>query len=120
MVNYNTDLLGVSKTRWTGSGIRVLASGHHIIYCGKQNNQHISGVAIIMTNKLKKSLLEQKPISDRLMFARFNSKFAKMPVIVCYAPTEDKEDGKKIYFMTSYKKLSNRYHHMMLCLLLVI
>ena len=42
-----------------------------------------------MNRKVDKYLLDWKPISDRLIKARFNSKFA------CYAPTEDAEEEIK-------------------------
>ena len=37
-------------------------------------------------------MLEWKPINNRLLKARFNSKFAKLTVIACYVPTEDAEE----------------------------
>ena len=38
------------------------------------------------------SLLEWKPYGPRLLRARFNSKFTKLSVIVCSAPTEEVKD----------------------------
>ena len=43
-------------------------------------------------------MLEWKPISERIIKARYNSAFAKLGVIVCYAPTEDAEDEEKDTF----------------------
>ena len=51
-----------------------------------------------MTRKVEKTLLEWKPINDRLLKARVNSKFAKLTVIACYAPTEDAEEEIKDEF----------------------
>ena len=51
-----------------------------------------------MNKEVEKSLINWKPIYDRLMSARFNSTFAKLTVIVCYAPTEVSEDEEKDVF----------------------
>ena len=48
-----------------------------------------------MTRKVEKTLLEWKPVNDRLMKVRFNSKFAKFTIIECYAPTEEAEEEEK-------------------------
>ena len=47
---------------------------------------------------MEKTLLEWKPFNDRLLKARFNSKFAKLTVIACYAPTENAEEEIKDEF----------------------
>ena len=39
--------------------------------------------------------MEWKPVNDRLMKVRFNSKFAKLTIIACYAPTEEAEEEEK-------------------------
>ena len=75
--------------------------GHTILYSGQTDQHHRSRVAMIMNRKVEKSLLDWKPISDRLIKARFNFKFAKLTVIVCYAPTEDAEEEIK----NEYEKL---------------
>ena len=41
-----------------------------------------------MDKEVEKSIIYRKPINDRLISARFDSTFAKLIVIVCYAPTE--------------------------------
>ena len=47
---------------------------------------------------VEKTLLEWKPVNDRLMKVRFNSKFAKLTTIACYAPTEEAEEEEKDEF----------------------
>ena len=92
MTNYKVDILCVSEARWTDSGRRILASGHTIFYSGRTDNLHRGGVAVIVTRKVENTLLEWKPVNDRLMKVRFNSKFAKLTIIACYAPTEEEKD----------------------------
>ena len=104
MENYEVELLCVSEARWIDSRKRILSSGHTILYSGRSDNQHRGGVAIIVTRNVEKTLLEWKPINDRLLKARFNSKFAKLTVIACYAPTEDAEEEIKDEFYDQLKE----------------
>ena len=82
----------------TDSWRRILASGHTIFYSGHTYNLHRGGVAVIVTRKVEKILLEWKPVNDRLMKVTFNSKFAKLTIIACYAPTEEAEEEEKDEF----------------------
>ena len=66
---------------------------------GRADNHHSRGDGIITTKEVHKSLLEWKPISERIIKARYNSVFAKLSVIVCYAPTDDAEDEEKDTFL---------------------
>ena len=105
--NYGLDILGVCEARWTGSGQRALASGHTILYSGRLDGHHTDGVALIMSREKERTLIEWKPSGPRLLKARFNSKYTKytkLTVIVCYAPTEDAEEQTKMLFMTSSKQ----------------
>ena len=96
MERYKLDILGISECRWTGSG-KMTSQGHTVLYSGR--NEHTAGVAIIISKKNKKSLLEWNPIDDRIITARFNSKYTKITVIQCYAPTNPSpvEDKDRFY-----------------------
>ena len=72
MKNYNIEILGISESRWTGNGAVTTGSQNTILYSGREDNHHREGVAIIMTPKAKKSLIEWKPVSERIITARFN------------------------------------------------
>ena len=51
-----------------------------------------------MTKEASKSLLEWTPISDRIITARFWSKYTKTIMIQVYAPTDDpNEDDKDVF-----------------------
>lgn len=62
---------------------------------GRADGQHLGGVGLIMDEAIKSSLLEFQPISPRMVFSRFDSKFAIMTVLQGYAPTgqADRENG---------------------------
>ena len=53
---------------------------------------------MIMSREKERTLIEWKPSGPTLLKARFNSKYTKLTVIVCYAPTEDAEEADKDAF----------------------
>ena len=93
------DVNGISETRWTGSGTMKERSGYTVIYSRRKDNQHAEGVAIIMSRKAAKPLLEWKPLSDRVIMARINSKYTKLTVITCYPSIEGAEEAMKDTFL---------------------
>jgi len=62
-----------------------------------------NGVALIIRSPLDSALVSWRPISDRLLVARFAHRHGHLSVIVCYAPTELAEDSTKDTF---YNQLS--------------
>ena len=94
MKKYDMDILGISECRWTGSGKMRLNSGHTILYSGQSTN-HVNGVAIIISKEVEKTLLQWQPVNDRLITARFDSKFCKLTLMQCYAPTNDADEELK-------------------------
>ena len=116
--NYNLDILGVSEVRWTGTGKRRLASGHTIVFSGRSDDQHSEGVALLLNRKTEKALLEWKPFVSRLPKARFHSKYTKLSVLVCYAPTEDANAEVKDAFYDQLQTAVESVHaHDMLLIL---
>ena len=65
-----------------------------IIYSGQKDTHHM-GVALIMNRESANTLIEWEPINERLIKAHFNSKYCKLTIIQCYAPTNDSEDDMK-------------------------
>ena len=51
-----------------------------------------------MSRGKERTLIKWKPSGPRPLRARFNSKYTKLMVIVCYAPTEDAEKVDKDAF----------------------
>ena len=114
MDRYNISILGISEARWTGHGLKKTETGHTIIFSGCKD-QHIHGVAIILNQKASKALIEWTPISERIIRARFDSKYCKTTIIQIYAPTNDKDDDVKEEFYNSLnREIRNTPKHDML------
>ena len=92
MQEYNIDILGISECRWTGFGKMKLTSGETVIYSGRKDGFHRSGVAIMMSKQAESALIEWVPVNERIIKARFRSKFIKLTVIRVYAPTMESEE----------------------------
>jgi len=102
---YHIEILGLSDTQWNGSGEHRIPQGGILLYSGKPiNDKHESGVGILLSPKAHKSLIEWKPILDRIIMARFLTKLRKLVVIQCYAPTEQAVTEEKDAF---YETLEN-------------
>ncbi|KAK1806239.1 hypothetical protein P4O66_000117 [Electrophorus voltai] len=94
--NYNLDILGISKMRWTGSG-KIVSDGKSVLYSGHEEH-HIHGVGLVLSKKASCALLGWKPVNDCIITARFQSRHAKTSIIQVYAPTEDSDDDQKDTF----------------------
>jgi len=62
--------LGVSESRWIGTGRLKTVSGDTVLYSGRDNELHREGAAIILKEGVGRSLLERKPINNRLIKAK--------------------------------------------------
>ena len=70
-------------------------------HTGRNDNQHRQKVALIIQKEKSNTLLEWKPINKQLLYARFNSRFIKLSLVICYAPTEEAEKEEKNNFYNS-------------------
>ena len=70
MEGYKLDILGISKCRWTGAGRQRITSGQRVLYVG-DGKVHEGGVAIMMSKRAERALMEWTPVSKRIITARF-------------------------------------------------
>ena len=76
MAAYGIEILGSSETRWRGMGSVTLGSGEKVVYVGDDGARQ-GGVAIMMSARTKRALMEWTPISKRIVKPRFYSKYKK-------------------------------------------
>ena len=78
LTNYHLSILGISEMRWTGSG-KINSEGKTLLYSG-HNKQHVRGVGFVLNVAAAKSLIGWKPVNDRIITVRFQTRFAKTTV----------------------------------------
>ena len=100
---YGLCILGLSEIRWTGFGEVRTNTGEVILYSGSEGEHH-RGVGLVLTRAARSALLRWNPVNERIISARFDSRFAKMTVIQIYAPTNDAEDSVKDNFYEQLQK----------------
>lgn len=74
------EILGVSETRWMNSG-NFESDDYKIYYSGVDNGKHRSGVAIIVSNKIAKSIMHYAAITDRIILLQLNNFLTPLNVI---------------------------------------
>ncbi|CAC5415646.1 unnamed protein product [Mytilus coruscus] len=73
---------------------------------GRNDGLHQAGVGMMLSSRAKKALIEWKPITERLMYARFHTSTIKISIITVYAPTNDATDETKESFI---EQLDRKY-----------
>ena len=98
MRNNKLTLLGISESRWTGSGQRRLATGEMLLFSGHEEEDapHTLGVALMSTTA-QKALIGWEAHGPRILTAAFRTKIRRinMDVIQCYAPTNETDEAEK-------------------------
>jgi exonuclease III len=112
MRQYGTEILRVNECRWNGYGSNKLVTGETILYSRhqKEETEH-KGVAFILQDKATRALIDWEPISERLIKARFKSKFNNITIINAYAPTNDASQEDKDSFYECLQTSTDRVHN---------
>lgn len=89
MKRLDIDILGISESRLKGTGIDVLDETL-TYYSGNNDTGHSNGVAIMIKNHLKTSVINFHPVSDRVMLLQLRAKPVNINIVQVYAPTAAK------------------------------
>ncbi len=82
--------------RWTNSE-KIVSERKTVLYSG-HGEQHQRGVGLILGKEAARALLGWKPVSERIITTRLQSRHSKTTIIQVYAPIEDTEDTEKDAF----------------------
>ena len=106
------DILGVAECRWTDNGRLKLADGTTVLYPGRKDGQHQAGVAFMLYKVAEKALLDWRPINERLLLSRFDSKYSKLGIFQCYARLMMQKKRRKKTSTTSYRQSPRLFQDM--------
>ena len=105
MRKYRIGILGISECRWSGFGRLKTQTRETILYSGRDDEVHQSGVALALDKESAKCLECWAPISDRIISACFYSRYIKTSIIQVYAPTNEAEVEAKDNFYDQPQKV---------------
>ena len=76
--------------RWNSCGRFRIATAETVLYSGTEEDEnHEKGVGFILSKEAAQCLLECQPVSERIVRARFNSRWKQVTILQCYAPTNE-------------------------------
>lgn len=78
-----------------------LNTGEVIIWSGRNDDIHHEGVAFLISQKFANTILQWKPINQRLLYVRLNSRYAKVSIVSAYAPIDNADEEAKDNFYSS-------------------
>ena len=112
MTIVNTDILGISKLKWTGMG-EFNSDDHYIYYCGQESLRR-NGVAIIVNKRVQNAVLRYNLKNDRMISVHFQGKPFNITVIQVYASTSNAKEAEVEWFYKDLQDLleltPKRYH----------
>ena len=103
MARVNTDILGISKLKWTGMG-ELNSDDHYIYYCWQESLRR-NGVAIMVNKRVRNAVLGCNLKNDRMISVCFQAKPFNISVIQAYASTSNAEEAEVEWFYEDLQDL---------------
>ena len=103
MTGVNSNILGISKLKWTGMG-EFNSDDHYIYYCG-QESLKINGVAIMANKRVQNAVLGCNLKNDRMISVHFQGKSFNITEMQVYARTSNAEETEVEWFYEDLQDL---------------
>ena len=103
MARVNTDILGISKLKWTGMG-GFNSDDHYIYYYGQESLRR-NEVAIIVNKRVRNAVLRCNLKNDRMISVHFQGKPFSITVTQVYALTSNAEEVEVEWFYEDLQAL---------------
>lgn len=98
MKRLHISILGISETWWPESG-RIVDDETIFYYSGNSTKEHRRGVGVLINKKLKNSIIDFIPKSDRTLLLKVHAKPISVNILQVYAPNADcEEDDIEIFY----------------------
>ena len=97
MTRWNIDILAIQEIRWLGHGI-LNKTGYSVIYSGPKQRTGFFGTDVMITKKVRDSLIDYKTAYDRMCEMRVKGRLRNITVLSVYAPTKEREQIEKERF----------------------
>ncbi|KAK2715983.1 hypothetical protein QYM36_010517 [Artemia franciscana] len=97
VIQYNIDVTAISETRWLGNGMEPLKGGYVLAYSGHESRRQ-AGVGVLMSPRARRAMLKCATVNERIIYTRFWSAHEKLPIVTCYAPTNEADEIEKDNF----------------------
>ena len=103
MARVNINILGISELKWMGVG-EFNSDNHYIYYCGQESLRR-NGVALIVNNRFRNTVLGCNLKNDTMILVHFQCKPFNITVIQVNAPTTDPKETEAGQFYEDLEDL---------------
>ena len=99
-------ILGISKTKWKGSGARDIED-YYTIYSGVSKGRARAGVAVVLSEGMRRYVTSWKCIciSERIVVVKLKVAKECYTLVQAYAPTDDSISEAKDQFYAEMQKV---------------
>lgn len=85
-----------------------MMEGIIFLYSGCKEEEYKDEVDLLLSRAAKRSLTEQRSVSNRLIIARYKTKIRNVSIIQCYASIKTSEPEKKKEFYRLLRETSGK------------
>ena len=104
MKKYNLGVLGVSETRWKGSGVKSV-DDCYVIFSGVSDGRDGAGVVVFLSEKMSRYVWSWQCVSERIVVAKLKVCREQLTFVQVYAPSNNSRSEVKEHFYSELQKV---------------